>query len=375
LTDPNARPNISHELRTPLNHVIGYSELLMDDAQDSGWDDAMGQLKLVLAAGRELLNKLNGAFADRQVPAQDVLRAAKAGLSQSALEIARHTSGLRDHLPRESWPDVDRIESAVATFQSMLDKFSVGATNPPTQPATDAPSSQQTNTTKPGVILIIDDMPENREVLTQLLTRLGHTVQTAADGRDALTKIETAPIELILLDLMMPIMDGKAFLRQIKANPAYDQVPIIVLSAVDEVRTVTEAIEIGADDYLIKPYDVTLLKTRINAGLERGRQRVADQRYHQHVALLTYAAKALEQDIFEPDLLVPVMERDDALGTLARVFARMAHEIYQREAKLRGQSAALAIEINDDLRQRQVASITSSEFFQTLRARTSRLNS
>jgi adenylate cyclase len=122
-----------------------------------------------------------------------------------------------------------------------------------------------------GTILVVEDDPVNRLLLAHSLERDGHTVTAAQDGREALELLAHEPADVVLLDIVMPELDGIAVLRQIKSDPDLRHIPVIMISAVDEVESVIGCIELGADDYLAKPFDPVLLRARINAGLAKKR--------------------------------------------------------------------------------------------------------
>jgi class 3 adenylate cyclase len=125
--------------------------------------------------------------------------------------------------------------------------------------------------TVPGTILIADDDNVGRKLLRRLLEDDGHTVLAATNGREALDLFAESSCDIVLLDLLMPELDGLATLEWLKATPGAEHVPVIMISAVDEIDSVVRCIEIGADDYLTKPFNPTLLRARINAGLAKKR--------------------------------------------------------------------------------------------------------
>ncbi len=132
-------------------------------------------------------------------------------------------------------------------------------------------------------ILIVDDLQPNRETLEHLTAALGHTPISAENGIVALSIITKQPIDLVLLDVMMPDMDGYEVLSQIKDNPTWRHIPVIMISALDEMSSVIHCIKMGADDYLTKPFDVVLLRARIAACLERKFLRDQEQIYRQQI--------------------------------------------------------------------------------------------
>ena len=220
----------------------------------------------------------------------------------------------------------------------------------------------------PGpALLVVDDNEDNRYTLVQRLHRLGYTnVVTAVDGRDALARLGAREFDLVLLDVMMPELNGYEVLERIRADERLRHVPVIMISAVDQVESVVRCIELGAEDYLPKPFNPVILRARVATCLEKKRLRDQELRYLADVARVTSAAAALEDTKFEVGMLADVERREDELGQLARVFVRMAGEVAAREAKLRQEIHTLRIEIDESQKARQVSEITETEYFQTL---------
>jgi sigma-B regulation protein RsbU (phosphoserine phosphatase) len=128
-------------------------------------------------------------------------------------------------------------------------------------------------------ILIVDDEPFNVDYLEQELEESDCTIISAVNGQEALEKVSSEFPDLILLDIMMPVMDGFEVLSRLKADPATRDIPIIVISANNDLRSVVKGIQLGAEDYLPKPFEPTLLHARINSGLEKKRLRDLEQLY------------------------------------------------------------------------------------------------
>jgi adenylate cyclase len=122
-----------------------------------------------------------------------------------------------------------------------------------------------------GRVLVVDDDRVNRTLLTRCLERDGHHVSCAENGVEALELLRDDPADVVLLDIVMPELDGVSVLERIKADPAMNDVPVIMISGVDETDSVVRCIEIGAEDYLPKPFDPVLLRARISAGLTKKR--------------------------------------------------------------------------------------------------------
>jgi class 3 adenylate cyclase len=118
-------------------------------------------------------------------------------------------------------------------------------------------------------ILIVDDEPFNVDYLEQELEDSNCQTITASNGREALDKVRSEHPDLILLDITMPVMDGFAVLSELKADPLLRSIPVIVISAVNDLESVVKGIQLGAEDYLPKPFEPTLLHARISASLEK----------------------------------------------------------------------------------------------------------
>ncbi|MBN1140103.1 MAG: response regulator [Anaerolineae bacterium] len=227
--------------------------------------------------------------------------------------------------------------------------------------------------TSPGTILVVDDNLLNRILLSTSLQEDGYTVEMAEDGRQALEMLGAQPFDVVLLDLLMPEMDGYQVLEQIKANSAWRTIPVIIVSSLDEMESILRCIEMGATDYLPKPFDAALLHARIGASLASKRLHDMELEYIEQVGHVTRAAAAVEAGTFELDSLNPVAMRQDSLGQLARVFQNMARQVYAREQSLRQQVQELRVEIDEVKKARQVAEITETEYFRDLCAKAQRL--
>lgn len=118
-------------------------------------------------------------------------------------------------------------------------------------------------------ILVIDDAVVNRDVLYDLIQTLGHIPLLARNGFEGLAQMKKKSVDLVLLDILMPTLNGYEVLERMKAEPTLRHIPVIMITAVDELESVVRCIEKGADDYLVKPFNPTLLKARINACLQK----------------------------------------------------------------------------------------------------------
>lgn len=235
VTDRTTLSHLRHDLRTPLNQIIGYSELLLEEAADAGHDDYAPDLERIRGAAKTLLSLINDNLTDDRLTlaGEIVAQGGSAGLRPARSAEAGETPAL---------PGDD--EAAM-----------------------------------PGRILVVDDNAGNRDMLARQLERQGHTVAAADDGREALERLRAEAFDLVLLDMMMPVLDGYGTLLEIKKDPALQHLPVIMISALDELGSVVRCIERGAEDYLPKPFNPTLLRARIGAGLEKKRFRDQERQY------------------------------------------------------------------------------------------------
>lgn len=227
-----------------------------------------------------------------------------------------------------------------------------------------------------GRVLVVEDGAVNRMLLERLVREQGHAVSTAEDGLVALGRLGSegeAPFDVVLLDLVMPGLDGYGTLGRMKADPRLAHLPVIIISAVDDLDSVVRCIELGALDYLPKPVDPSILRARLNAALAAKRLRDLELEYLEQVGRVIGAAAAVEAGSFDLGELDRVAARDDALGQLARTFGRMAREVQAREDRLRAEVRELRIEIDHARQERQVAEITDSDYFRSLRDRATAL--
>jgi adenylate cyclase len=306
--DPAAQ--LRHELRTPLNHIIGYAEMLLEELEAGDKPELAGGLAALRTDARQLLARLNEVLAQGREGAPDLaaacdtlrpllerVRAAGVTLRRQAAEKGHATM----------LPDLDRICAATDRLAALL-----GGQSPERSPEPEGTAGAAGGAARRGVILVVDDNDENRDMLARRLRRQGYEVPTAAGGRAALEALGRMPVDLVLLDVMMPDLDGYAVLQQLKADPARRDIPVLMISALDEMDSVVRCIQLGAEDYLGKPFDPVLLRARIGACLEK--KRLHDEQARHRAALAELNA-TLEQRVAEQ---VAQLEQ---LGRLKRFFS------------------------------------------------------
>lgn len=151
-------------------------------------------------------------------------------------------------------------------------------------------------------VLVVDDSRTLRKILIRELNSLGfHNILEAADGLEAIATVKSKPVDLMLLDMEMPELDGLGVLAQLKADDAYKTLPIIVISGADQFEKTIKCIEIGAEDYLPKPFDPILLRARIFSSLEKKRLRDLDQK---HLEMLNHEKQLLEVEQMKTEKLM-----------------------------------------------------------------------
>jgi len=313
---PDARAHLRHELRTPLNHIIGFSEMLLEEAEESGSSVLAPDLRRILGDARELLALLNGFLSD---PAQESAidrdqMATK--LAPSLQRVIASSDALKEKVmasagPSEVGDGVERISLAARRLARLVlaaEDEQDGAT------ATAKPASAVGR----GTVLVVDDNEGNREILARRLVRDGYTVVSADGGLRALELARGQAIDLVLLDVMMPEMDGYEVLKHFKADDTLRHIPVLMISALDEVDSVIRCIELGAEDYLPKPFNPVLLRARVGACMDKKRLRDQELR---HAVALAELNRTLEQRVRDQ------VAQLDNLGRLKRFFSPQVAEM------------------------------------------------
>ncbi len=263
ITNQDNGPNVElsklrHDLRTPLNAIKGYAEMLIEEEPP----DAFAQdLRNLLNESRRLLTRIEG------------------------LTETLGTSG--ETAPQSS--SVDMIASSPAL--SMI--------------ANSAADVADGEIARACRILVVDDHESNRDLLVRRLTREGHVVTTAPSGEEALSLVERESFELILLDLLMPGLSGFDVLALLKNSITHRDIPVIMISALDQIDSVARCIEAGAEDYMPKPFNPVLLKARINACIEKRRLREREKMFMEQLKVEKEKSEALLLNI----LPMPIVSR------------------------------------------------------------------
>ncbi|MGD0259900.1 MAG: SpoIIE family protein phosphatase [Verrucomicrobiota bacterium] len=295
IADPEFGLRVSrarHDLNNAIGQILGFSEMLLEEIQEQGRGNLRPELELIHRNAGQMIAQTDETLQTAKIESgrADPLSlqrqlCALAARILAALEIlTRKARALEDDVFKE---DLSRIGAAtrhaqelastsLGPLRSLADKAQPPAPlarsriASPDDPAR-IPAPPQTR--HEGFILIVDDMEENRELLSRRLSPLGYSVQMADSGPRALESVAAKPPDVILLDILMPGLDGFEVLRRLKADPATQHIPVIMLSALDDEQGIARCIEMGAEDYLAKPFNPVFLRARVGACMEKKRLR------------------------------------------------------------------------------------------------------
>ncbi|MFZ9746533.1 MAG: adenylate/guanylate cyclase domain-containing protein [Opitutaceae bacterium] len=257
-------------------------------------------------------------------------------------ELQRQAQALREIVPGgdpAGAQDLARIATAAAAFQRLLDPLVAPAVHSgggtlavedeaaePADPAATAGDGEASG--PPARVLVVDDDEGNRLLLERHVRRLGHTVACATQGQEALALLRQSPFDLILLDIQMPVLDGQQTLEILRTDPALRRIPAIVLSASREISRVARCIELGAEDYLPKPFNVVLLRARIHASLERKQLRDREAEHLRRIEAAQRRAEELLHVILPRDVVLELAATERvkprALADVAVLFTDLA---------------------------------------------------
>src|SRR6185437_14520372 len=275
MTETESPAWLRHEFRTPINHIVGYTELLIDEAKERRLEPFIPAFGQILEGGRAALASIERAFGeDAGEPGwqSDEFRRTLRG---TTLRISEALGTIDEQLNqghRETVADLSAIGVALRTLAD-LSGISAAA---PVVPGVPAPTRRtealpHVAARGGGKILIADDDDANRDLLRRRLVCEGHEVVEARSGLEVLARLKESGCELVLLDVLMPDLDGFQTLARIKQDVQLRELPVIMISALGELQSVVRCIEMGAVDYLPKPFNRVLLRARIGASLERKR--------------------------------------------------------------------------------------------------------
>ena len=267
-TARDAYSKARHDLRTPINQIIGYAEMLQEEAEDSGHDDYVGDLKKIQTAARRMIELVDEHLSPDKAPGATAMA--------SAAEA-----------PAPPW----RSEDAAGEL-------------PAKRPGTDRIPTVR------SPLLVVDDNELNRDMLSRRLERRGYIVETAEDGHQALEMIDKGDFDLVLLDVMMPGISGLEVLEKLRENASPADLPVIMATAKDTSEDIVAALKLGANDYVTKPLDFPVVLARVQSALSLKHatdeiQRLAEHLEKHNVFIRNTFGRYLSDEIVESLLEKP----------------------------------------------------------------------
>ena len=266
--DTELQARLRHDLRSPINAIIGYCEMTIEDFGDELAPSATGDIGAILSEARRLAIRIDEVV-DGAEPDD--------GGAGKALETQLATGLIR------SMSDTGVTEESIA-----------------------------------GKILVIDDEPANCEILKRQLERRGHEVTSVNSAAETFDALAEDRFDLVLLDILMPGINGIEVLERMKADAALQEIPVVMVSGLQETGAIARCISAGAEDYLPKPIDPVLLHARVQACLDRARWRAREIAFIKEVRYERDRADALLYSM----LPAPVIRRlNDGETKIADRFA------------------------------------------------------
>jgi PAS domain S-box-containing protein len=281
LLTPEAVARLRHSLRTPLNHILGYAEIVYRQAKNQGASAEMELMDEVVSAGRNIDDMISEAFPPSSHVGHGSIPRLQLAMQGCLDRIAGSIARFQQVSQGACDVEVERIRDAARQLFDFARRVEPRMAAPPQaapgrvfeMPTAGAPQPAEPPPRKAmtpgGRILVVDDDVSNRDILEHRLSHEGFFTASEPDGSAAIARLRREHFDLVLLDIFMPVMDGFQVLTGMKANPELREIPVIVLSAADDQEHVVRSIELGADDFLSKPFDPVVLRARIGAVLRR----------------------------------------------------------------------------------------------------------
>ncbi|UWQ91281.1 response regulator [Rhodobacteraceae bacterium M382] len=280
---------LRHDLRTPVGHIIGYAEMIEEDLPPDLLKTFSGDLQAIQNAGHKMLALIEDFLGASTASPEEV----NVGDAQFQFRMQlNHINGYSEMIFEEA-TDLDEAEfisdlgniseagrAALSLVDAIPQRLLEKNTNKKTAPKKEDKHSPQQDISiinsqigQGGELLLVDDDPSNRELLRRRVKRMGYSARTVSSGEEALAILETDRFDLVLLDYMMPGLSGLETLQRMKASSRLRTIPVIMLSASDDIEMMVDCILQGAEDYIFKPFNPILLQARISACLEKVRLR------------------------------------------------------------------------------------------------------
>jgi phosphoserine phosphatase RsbU/P len=319
---------VRHDLRNPLSDILGFCDVLREEAVERQLDQLLPDFTLIHDAASRIFAEVNHALSPEKLKVGtadfSALEATIRLHAEKVLFSAESLSAKCDLLePNSFGDDLLRITSSARRLRdgspALLARIreqpaelaAASGLVPPTNSDTTHLYSKDDTSILTATLLVVDDNESNRALLARRLRRQRYTVVLAENGRQALDKLRLRKFDLVLLDVIMPEMDGYRVLTTMKSDDALRHIPVIMISALDDLEVLARCIEAGAEDYLSKPFDPVLLKARIDSCLDK--KRIHDQEQRTYQALVEsqrhLAAELAEAARYVESLLPPPCEQ------------------------------------------------------------------
>ena len=290
--------NMRHELRTPVNAIIGYSEMLLEDAKDTDQKDFIFDLQNIHKAGKQVLSLIN------QILDSSKIEASKADIDLESFRVSIHYElrtplniiiGYSEMLledakkigQKDFISDLHKIYKAGKNLLDLIKEILKGSKFEDVTVARDTKTSARstaiqdmphiihshkednanTMESRKAFLLVVDDNEMNRDMLSRRLKRQGYRAAVAEDGYQALKMIKAQQFDLVLLDIMMPGVNGLEVLCDLRKSHAMADLPIIMSSSKDRDKDIVDALQFGANDYVMKPIVFSVALARIKTQL------------------------------------------------------------------------------------------------------------
>jgi len=250
---------IRHNLRTPINAIIGYGEMLLEDVDEEKYSQASVDLQKILTTARRLLTLIGDlSYLSKQAESLSFKKTEKKPEPEYEPIIPVPIQY------QNNTEEVERTNQQTSLFNQVIQKNGT----------TEIELIQQE-----ASLLVVDDNKNNRELLMRRLKKQGFEVEEAENGEQSLQMLRHQDFDLVLLDIIMPEMNGYQVLERLKKDKEFSRIPVIMISALDEIDSVVRCIEMGAEDYLQKPFNQVILNAKISATLDRKRLRDRERAY------------------------------------------------------------------------------------------------
>jgi adenylate cyclase len=301
---PMPLSELHHHIRTALHHIVGYTEILLEDGEARNYSRMLPILRQAHVEAKSTQTAVDTLLSVPRVAAELRFRELRDRLREAGDKMImwgeemEELAGLEEN--KSLVADISRFLAAAHGLIEAADL--INASQNPTvadidvvpkatslilaeaaapDPAGLGQKSQGSG--GKGLLLVVDDNEANRDILLRRLKLEGYGVLIAESGHQALEMVREKNPDLVLLDVMMPGLDGFAVLRELKEDPRSRHIPVIMISSVSEIQSVVRCIEMGAEDYVSKPFDPILLRARVGALLERKRMRDEEQRKNEEL--------------------------------------------------------------------------------------------